>query len=83
MSVIPAIESLKEERERLVEHVSTLQRRIGEIDLELDGGEGGEGGGVSKGEKTLLLERHNPLTHLYVTPGRLSKRKRSLSLIWW
>ncbi len=40
MSVIPAIESLKEERERLVDHASTLQSRIREIDLELDGGEG-------------------------------------------
>ena len=41
MSVAPASESLKEERERLVDHVPTLQSRIREIDLELDGGEGG------------------------------------------
>ncbi len=80
MSVVPAKESLKEERERLQGHLSTLQAhlsamqsRIREIDLELEGGE--EGGVKGENKKTGVT---SPLSHLYEALDRLSKLKRRL-----
>ncbi len=63
MSVVPEKESLKDERERLVVHTSTLQgqlstmqSRIQEIDLELEGGEGGGKGGEKIARETSLSQ---------------------------
>lgn len=83
MSVVPEKESLKEERERLVAHTSTLQghlstmqSRIQEIDLELEGGEGGKGVKKRAGETS---PSQSPLRS--ARPSILAKAKALVDLV--
>jgi hypothetical protein len=75
MSVAPQEDSLKEETEGLIAHMSTLQSQLREIDLMLR--KGGEGGDPRAGDAPTAIE--SPLRN--VRPTILAKAKALLELM--